>query len=167
MENFCKIQIQNWTEIEHRSLSMDMIDAYFNACNIFYLSNQYLISNNSFWTWKLFVEAGRADNQKIICYYFWKAQHFYAQVSFVSKIDDDSSNKSNVPFESWICQNERQQPNGSEFVAGYTGHTMFIRVQRLGPSQTTFKHFDCICWKGHLDKRCKNWISHDFLKNST
>ena len=96
MENFCKMQIQNWTEIEHRSLSMDMIDAYFNACNIFYLSNQYLISNNSFWTWKLFVEAGRADNQKIICCYFWKAQHFFAQVSFLSKIGDDSSVKSNT-----------------------------------------------------------------------
>ena len=57
--------------------------------------------------------------KNIICCYFWKAQHFYVQVSFVSKIDDDSSVKSNMPFESWICQNERQQPNGSEFIPGY------------------------------------------------
>ena len=86
MENFCKIQIQNWTEIEHRSLSMDMIDAYFNACNIFYLSNQNLFSNNSNWTWKLFVETSGANNQKILCCYFWRAQHFYVQVSFLSEI---------------------------------------------------------------------------------
>ena len=120
MENFCKIQIQNWTEIEHRSLSMDMIDAYFNACNIFYLSSQYLISNNSFWTWKRFVEADRPDNQKIICCYFWKAQHFYVQVSFLS--GDDSSANSNMPISreyAILRLMPKQSPSGSPRVCTY------------------------------------------------